>query len=171
MSSGDDAGDIRADGTSSMLSEVIRFLSRGAASQTTSVGLGEKTGKPFDLERSFRDEVIKHYNQARTNTNDSERPTLYHVYDRTAPRGSAYLNSSAQTLSYVVLHGRRITPRSASGIVKASLDGFPYAAGEVLRLLLHEQHGFPPQVFAEIAWMVPAKVAELEGDNNPWRDQ
>ncbi|KAI0716047.1 hypothetical protein C8T65DRAFT_738286 [Cerioporus squamosus] len=142
-----------------------------AACHSAPVGLGEKIGKPFVLERSFRDEVIKHYNSRSSGRNQPAQPKLYQVYDPSAPQHTAtYLNSSVQALSCVILNGCRITPHSSSGTVKACLGSFAYPAGEVLRLLLHEQIGYPPQVFAEMTWMQPARIEELEGANTPWHD-
>lgn len=133
------------------------------------VGTGSVTGKPFVLERNIRGIVKTHY--SKLYDIDGVCRVLYQSYDLNVPPRSVFLTPSVQTLTYVVLRGRRITPKSSSAIVKVRLPGFQrYLAGDVVRLLLHQQAGYAPQVFAEMAWMIPTWLAALDGPNDPWKD-
>lgn len=118
------------------------------------------------LDRTARELVRNHYTDIRDKHGTRRR--LFHAYELDVPPRSVLLMSFVHDVSYVVLHGRRITPKSSSGIVKVRLDGFQYLAGDVVRLLLHNQLGYAPQVFAQIAWMIPAQINELDGANDPW---
>ncbi|TBU39691.1 hypothetical protein BD309DRAFT_871794, partial [Dichomitus squalens] len=130
------------------------------------IGLGVRSARAVQLEMPLCDVILRWYMQNRAS---AAGPHLYHAYDRNAPSGATFLDPTAYTLSYIVLDGRRITPRTSSGIVKVSLPQHPYLAGDVVRVLLHQQPGHSsPGVFAEVMWLVPQDINQVA--NNPWRD-
>ncbi|TBU38986.1 hypothetical protein BD309DRAFT_994083 [Dichomitus squalens] len=131
---------------------------------STLVGLGIQSARAFNLDIPLCNGVLDWYRQQQRNVPAGEQASLYHAHDRHAPS-----DPTARTLSYVVLNGRRITPKTSSGIVKVSLDGHPYLAGDVVRFFLHQQPGFSsPPIFAEMMWLVPQNIAQVA--NNPWHE-
>ncbi|TBU21201.1 hypothetical protein BD311DRAFT_679081, partial [Dichomitus squalens] len=113
------------------------------ASLSTPIGLGARSARTVQMDKAQCEEVLKW--------------------------GATFLDPTAHTLSYIVLDGRRITPKTSSGIVKVSLHGHPYLAGDVARLFLHQQPGYSsPNIFAEVKWLLPEDINQVA--NNPWRD-
>ena len=118
------------------------------------------------METPLRNSILERYHLIHSRNQDT--PKLYHSYAPGAPRGATFLDPSAYQLSYVVLDGRRITPNTSSGIIMVQLTGHPYIAGDVVRLLYHQQDGYPaPEVFAEVRWMIPQDIQHVSG--NPWK--
>ncbi|TBU58453.1 hypothetical protein BD310DRAFT_819367, partial [Dichomitus squalens] len=132
----------------------------------TAIGLGVRSARAVQVDMPLCDAILRWYTQNRAGTPEHH---LYHAYDCNAPPGATFLDPTAHTLSYIILDGRRITPRTSSGIVKVSLPQHPYLAGDVARLLIHQQPGHSsPAVFAEVLWLVPQDIEQVA--NNPWRD-
>ncbi|KAI8986142.1 hypothetical protein BD414DRAFT_461603 [Trametes punicea] len=130
------------------------------------VSTGAKATHPVTLSHAHAQIIMRFYNTFRDHLGG--RAQLYFSHDRHAPPGAIFFEHHAHELSYVILNGRRITPRDASAIVKVSLPSRPDLAGDVIRLLYHKQTGFArPQIFAEMLWMDPQPITLVAG--NPWR--
>ncbi|TBU44115.1 hypothetical protein BD309DRAFT_893052 [Dichomitus squalens] len=135
------------------------------------IGVGIRSARTVQLNKPLCDVVLRWYTQ---NPTSAPRHRLFHAYDSDVPSGATFLDPTAHTLSYIVLDGRRITPKTSSGIVKVSLPHHPYLsprhlAGDIVRLLYHRQPGYlSPAIFAEVMWLVPQDINSVA--NNPWRE-